>query len=320
MGPILVAAAAAVATCLAGTLALGAEPSAADKETSRDLYAQGVQALDTHDYVGAERACGGAFKLVNAPTGAVCWAKALEGLGKFVEARDAYLAAAHFPPRPEEPPVFVAARDEGRAGADRVEKRIATLILDVSGVAESTPLHVTIDDVEIASDTARLPRKVNPGHRVVLVASPGYRTARVDVAADEGHEAHVSVALSPGEAGTAETTPSATAPSKLPAFVAFGMGGVGLVIGSVFGAMALSDASGLKSQAGCPSSCPSSAQSQIDALHGAQWASDIGLGVGVVGLGVGAALFLTSHTPETPPATSLRFDLGPGAVGLRGAF
>jgi hypothetical protein len=48
--------------------------------------------------------------------------------------------------------------------------------------------------------------------------------------------------------------------------------------------MALSDASTLKSQPGCPSSCPPSAQSQIDTLHGhqvgsgsASWASALAL-------------------------------------------
>ena len=77
-------------TGLAASKAVAAEPSAADKETSRALYAQGMQALDAHDYVAAERACGGVFKVVNVPPGAVCWAKALEGLGKlWVEARDA---------------------------------------------------------------------------------------------------------------------------------------------------------------------------------------------------------------------------------------
>jgi len=99
-----------------------------------------------------------------------------------------------------------------------------------------------------------------------------------------------------------------------------GAGVVGLVVGSIFGAVALGNASGLKSQAGCPSNCPSSAQSQIDTLHGNQWGSDIGLGVGVVGLGLGAALFFTARPPEAVPATSLRFDVGPGAVGFRGRF
>jgi hypothetical protein len=316
----LLQAAAALTLGLVSSGAFAAEPSAADKETSRALYGQGMAALDAHDYAAAERACAGVFKLVNAPTGAVCWAKALEGLGKLVEARDAYLSAAHYPVRPDEPSVFTSARDDGKAGADRVEKRIATIVLDVSGAKDGSPLQVTIDDVVITSELARLPRRVNPGHHIVLVSSPGYRAARVEVAAEEGQEARVSVPLLPGEVGDSGAKPAPPTSSRVPAFVAFGAGGAGLIVGSIFGAMALSDASGLKSQPGCPSSCPPSAQPQIDTLHGHQWASDIGLGVGVVGLAIGAALFLTSHAPEGPPTTSLRLDAGPGVVVLRGGF
>jgi hypothetical protein len=39
----------ASAMLLAVPKALGSEPSAADRETSRALYAQGMQALDAHD-------------------------------------------------------------------------------------------------------------------------------------------------------------------------------------------------------------------------------------------------------------------------------
>lgn len=317
------AVAVAAAAFAVSRVVLAAEPTAGDKETSRALYAQGMQALDAHDYAAAERACGGVVKLVPVPPGALCWGKALEGLGKLVESRDAYLAAAHYPSKPDEPSVFTTARDEGQAAADRVEKRIATLVLDISGVKDGARLRVTIDDVAIASGMARLPRRVNPGHHVVLVASPGYRTARLEVVSGEGQESQVKVALSPTEAGAEPAkpaAPSATAPSKVPAFIAFGVGGVGLIVGSIFGVVALGDASGLKSQSGCPSNCPPSAQSQIDSLHAAQWASDIGLGLGVVGLGVGAALFVTSHAPEGAPSTALRFELGPGAVVLHGGF
>jgi hypothetical protein len=73
---------------LSTTAAMAAETSAADRETSRALYAEGMRLLDVHDYAGAEHACGGAHALVKAPTSAACWARALEGLGRLVEARD----------------------------------------------------------------------------------------------------------------------------------------------------------------------------------------------------------------------------------------
>jgi hypothetical protein len=321
----LVAAVVAAVVALHPKLALAGEPSAADKETSRDLYAQGVKALDAHDYEAAERACAGAFKLVTAPTGALCWGQALEGLGKLVEARDAYLAAVHYPAKPDEPALFTSARETGRASADRLAKRIATVVLDVSGTPESTALEVTIDGAEIAPDTARLPRKLNPGHHVVVVAARGYQSARVEVSAADGQEQRVAVALRPetvvagAPATVAPESAASPAPSRVPAWVAFGVGGAGLVVGTVFGVIALNDASDLKGQAGCPSSCPRSAQPQIDALHGHQWASDIGLGVGVVGAAVGAVFLLSSRAPEKP-TSSVGLDLGPAFMRLRGRF
>jgi hypothetical protein len=45
------------AACAVSKTAGAAAPSAGDNETSRSLYAQGVQALDAHGYAAAERAC-----------------------------------------------------------------------------------------------------------------------------------------------------------------------------------------------------------------------------------------------------------------------
>jgi hypothetical protein len=303
-----------------------ADPSAADKETSRDLYAEGVKALEVGDFGHAERACGGAFRLVRAPTGAACWGHALEGLGKLVEARDAYLAAVHLPQQSGEPAVFANARADGQAGADRLATRIATLVFSVVGPSDGTPLRVAIDGMEIAPETARLPRKVNPGNHVVLVTSKGYRTARVEVTAVEGQARRVEVQLlrAPADESTQQEAGAVrwrwpSAPSPI-AWAALGVGGVGLVVGSVFGVMALNDGSNLDKQTGCPKACPNTALSQIGTLHRDQWVSDIGLlGVGVVGFAVGGALLLTSHGPDAAPA-AVGLDIGPGIVRVRGRF
>jgi hypothetical protein len=322
-------------TAVAASSAIASEPSAADRDTSRSLYAQGMAALDAHDYAAAERACGGAYALVKVSTAATCWARALEGLGRLIEARDVFVEATHIPVKADEPAVLASAREAARAYADSLAKRIPTLTLIASGPPETAPLQLALDGMIVKAETARLPRKVNPGHHTLSVSAPGFGAATADVTIAEGEdrrvevllhasserpETRVSVALSLGDARDVGAMPSASTSSKAPAFIAFGVGGAGLVLGSIFGAIALGDASGLKSQAGCPSICPPSAQSQIGALHGAQWGSDIGLGVGVVGLGVGAALLLTSHAPDAPPTTLLRVDVGPSLVAVRGGF
>jgi hypothetical protein len=306
---------------------VSAEPSAADKETSRNLFSEGTKALEAADFARAERACGGAYKLVNAPRGALCWGRALEGLGRLVEARDAYLAAARYPSKDDEPSVFTSAREEGKGGADRLEKRIATVVLNISGASESSPLRVAIDGSEIVGDTARLPRKVNPGRHVVLVASPGFHTARVELFAGEGQEQRVDVQLRPalpGESTEQEATTThaqSSGPSPL-AYVAIGVGVAGLVVGSLFGALALSDSSWLKGVCTTgASNCPSSAQSRVDSLHSHELWSDVGLGVGVVGIGVGAVLLLMPRSTDAAPSSvSVQVDVAPRFVGVRGRF
>ncbi len=52
------------------------------RDVTRPVRARGEGRSPASDYTAAERACGGAFKLVNAPTGAMCWGRALEGLGQ----------------------------------------------------------------------------------------------------------------------------------------------------------------------------------------------------------------------------------------------
>ena len=186
-----------------------------------------------------------------------------------------------------------------------------------------TDVRVQLDGQPFADHVDATARPVDPGsHRFSVDTADGAHAEQTIVLHEKEKNAPVSIVLlAPAGAAVAPSTVSSEWTTQK--MIGVGLGGVGvvgLVVGSIFGAMALSDASTLKSQAGCPSSCPPSAQSQIDTLHGHQWASDIGLGLGVVGLGVGAALFVMSHPPEAAPATSLRLDVGPGVVGLRGGF
>jgi hypothetical protein len=122
--------------------------------------------------------------------------------------------------------------------------------------------------------------------------------------------------------------PAAGAPhaSHAPAFVAFGIGAAGLVVGSVFGVFALSTKSSLDSA--CPSkvSCPPSSQSDIDALHTQALVSTIGFGVGIAGAAVGAVLLATAKTETTgrtavpSPRIAVAPWVGPTSLGLAGVF
>src|SRR6185436_6409179 len=71
-------------------LSYAAEPSAEDRTTARALAAEGYKALQAKDYATAADRFRRADELVHAPTLLVDLARSLVGLGRLVEAHEAY--------------------------------------------------------------------------------------------------------------------------------------------------------------------------------------------------------------------------------------
>jgi hypothetical protein len=330
-----------LATCaigIAGALRVtpvgAAEPSAADRETGRALFAQGMAALDTHDYVGAERACRGAHAIVRVPTASTCLGRALEGLGRLIEARDVFFEAAHYPAAVGEPKVFTDARTAASAEADALAARIPSLLIAVTGPPETSKLHATVDGATIPADTVRLPRKVDPGKHIVDVSAPGFRHARVEVAAVEGQERRVAVSLEPSAADERSSAPPQVETSspasaepgsgrKTIALVTGGVGVASVVVGSVFGLLASSKWSSAKSAcgAGCGPDAPAQGEKSTAATDAT--VSTVGFVVGGVLVAGGLALWFTAPTVSSG-GTGLRIapTLGSGEAGvvLAGGF
>ena len=123
-------------------------------------------------------------------------------------------------------------------------------------------------------------------------------------------------------------TPSATgSPAAAPSpdgstqrtigLVVGGVGVAGVVVGSIFGAMALSGSPCSSSNKTCAT------QADHDTLVANETIANIGLGVGLVDLVVGNYLFLTA--PATSPANerpsaSISPWIGWGAAGITGRF
>jgi PEGA domain len=315
------------------------EPSAADKETSRNLYAEGVRLLDAHDYAGAESACRGAHAIVRVPTASRCLGRALEGLGRLVEARDVFLEAVHYPAVSGEPAVFTDARIEASAEAEALASRIPSVVIVVAGSPDTTRLHATIDGAAIASDTVRLPRKVDPGRHVIVVSAPGFQEARAEVTVPEGQEERVAIDLqraggdetsttpSSPTAGTGHAVESPTAAEsggrKLLAFVVGGVGIAGLAVGSVVGLMAGSKWSSAKTD--CGSGCGPNDPAQQEKSDAATMGnvSTVGFVAGGALVVAGLVLYMTAPSGSTGSA-GLRVvpsaSAGGGGISLRGAF
>jgi hypothetical protein len=301
-----------------------AEPSAGDRETARSLGTQGVQALDAHEYATAERACGGAYALVKAPTVGMCLARALEGLGRLLEARDVFVEVTHLPAKPDEPVVFTTARDAARTEAEALAKRVPTVTLAVSGPPESTPLRVTLDGAPVNSETARLPRKLNPGPHTLSVSAAGFEVASEQITIAEGEDRRVEVLLRPSSDGPESHSPPlqerpAAAQSRALPVLALTVGAVGLaglVVGVSAGVAASSKHSTLSGECNPASdTCPPSAGGDLDAFHALRTVSTVGYIVGALGLVGGGVLFLAMPTSkESSSSTGLY--VGPVSCGL----
>jgi hypothetical protein len=114
---------------------------------------------------------------------------------------------------------------------------------------------------------------------------------------------------------------SSGVPLRTWAYVAGGVGVAGLATFGIFGAMSNSAYNSLDSS--CPNhACPPGKQSDVDAGKRDQTIANVGLVVGVVGLGAGVTLFIVSGHGKQEKAGSeaMRVAVGPGSVGVDGRF
>lgn len=105
------------------------------------------------------------------------------------------------------------------------------------------------------------------------------------------------------------------------AYVGFGTAAVGVLVGTIAGAKALSNTSRLEND--CPNHvCPSNKQSDIASTKNLAGISDISFALAVIGAVVGVNALVLSGDTDTTRATGLRARpmVGAGAVGVSGRF
>jgi hypothetical protein len=104
--------------------------------------------------------------------------------------------------------------------------------------------------------------------------------------------------------------------------VALGVGGAGLVLGGVTGALFLARRSDLQA-GGCQNGlCPASEQGTLNDYRLYGTLSTVGFGVGAVGVVSGAVLLLTAPKGKVTVTGSATIApaIGPGYLGVRGGF
>ncbi|HVU05716.1 MAG TPA: hypothetical protein VHE30_28400 [Polyangiaceae bacterium] len=290
-----------------------------------------------------------AESLVHSPVHLLYMARSYEKLGQLVKARETYIRITN-----EDAPAGASQPiKQARADAEKEQEALEPRIPYVSVVVQgggSSPVTVTMDGVQVPPALVGVPRPVDPGDHKFEAAAQGMDSAVSSIAVREGHSETVVLTLhaaasqpppgqmpvgyapvgygqpqQPQQPPPAADSGGGHGPSPL-TWVAFGVGAVGLGVGTIFALQASSKASDVNAQQcsllgpdGKADWCPSSTGSQIDDVRTDKTISLVGFIAGGIGVAAGVTLLLV--TPKKAPAqASVETYLGLGAAGVRGRF
>jgi hypothetical protein len=313
-----------VAVLLAASVAL-AQEGGADIDRARALARESADLLEHGQFAEALDRATRAEALYHAPLHVAVEAEALEGLGRLAEAAAKYEQLVAEPLPPSASHVFREAQQRGRERLQKLLSRVPSLLVVARGAAGAT---ATVDGKPFALD-ARVAVRLDPGDHEVRVSAPGVRpfSQKVTLPA-RGGVVVVEAALG-AETPTAPPDATTQPGSRVPAAIAFAIGGAGLVLGAVTGGVFLAELGKLENS--CPQHrCPLGEQPQIDSTRALGNASTVGFVVGLTAVAVGTVLVFVRPGKREAAATrasvlevSPWLGAGPtgiGSAGLRGRF
>ncbi len=266
----------------ASSFAQNQPASASDMANARALGVEGVELADRGDCTTAIDRLWRAESLYHAPTILGRLGECQVNLGKIVAGTETLQRVVREPMGPGSPPAFLAARDRAQKVLESALPKIGKLLIHVDN-AQAQGLVVTIDGEVVPLAGLDVARLTDPGSHQLQASAPGYVTATSTVSLAEGGSAQVTLALVPASGAAAAPAPgtaplaSAGAPpptpswateapppandagsssSKVGPIVLLATGGAGIVLGSIFGGLALAKKSNLDSVCHPKANCP----------------------------------------------------------------
>ncbi len=315
--------------------------SAENKAAARALGVEGIQLANAGNCEAAVEKLSRAEALYHAPTILGRLGECQVNLGKLVEGTENLNRVVRENLPDDAPRAFVKARERAQAVLDAALPKIAELKIIVDPRVEG--LQVRVGDKPVPAALLGADRPTDPGTHLVVAEAPGYRSATAEVTLTEGDAQSVSLSLIPEpESAVRQPVPPAgpssgtgaqpmdvgvsQKPDKTLAYVLWGVGGAGLITGSITGILAMNEKGELDDQCDTHSTCPERAQHTIDSAKTMALVSTIGFGVGVAGAIAGTIVYFTgSETQAALPelevyGTTARPYLGPDRVGVVGQF
>jgi hypothetical protein len=329
--------------------------SDANRAAARDLGSQGVKAFQAGDYAAALAKLEKAYALVPAPSLRLWQARVLAKQGKLLAASEQYLAATRMELGSGDASVQQKAQEAAASERAELLPRIPGLTLELEG-ASAEELSVTIDGQPVAAALLGENMPVDPGERVI-VAVRGAERLEVKVKPAESEHLHVPLRFTQGAAvgpvpapsaaaavpvpapteaapapkataapqSEASTVATPAAPSKTPltrtlGWIGVGVGGAGIVVGSVAGAVLLGRKGDFESGESCRDfKCAPTKSSDVDSFNTLRTVSGAGFIAGGVLLAAGVGLLLIP-TSGAGDSASTALVIGPTGLSARGVF
>lgn len=206
---------------------------------------------------------------------------------------------------------------EANEQAAVLEPKLSRLTITV--VAPSPGLEVRRDGLVVDPSTFGVPLPVDPGAHTIEASAPGHAsfTTKIDIGASKDAQSVTVPALATASNLSAQTVVGG---------VIAGVGGVGVIVGVVFGVIALGKKSDASDPATCNAdftTCTPAGKALVDEAKSAGLVSTVSLVAGGV-LAVGGVVFMLTapHGKEKGPSVQASFG-APGApwgLSLGGAF
>lgn len=209
--------------------------------------------------------------------------------------------------------------DEASQRASNLEPTLSTLTITVAEPVTGLTLHR--DDVVLDGGVIGTGIPIDPGPHVVRATAPGYEP--VEVRVEVGARADRARVALPKLVKPAETRANGSRSSAEPvvvdhenprssptlAYVAGGIGVVGIGVGTVFGVMAKSSYD--TANGACPThvGCSDSAMSERSRAGTRAMIANVAFGVGVAGLGLATVLILTNGPAASTSTSASHFDV-----------
>lgn len=305
-----------VAAVLLALGLLAGRPAAAQETEGQRLFREGREAMERGE---VDAACA-RFAASHAAEGAVGpllnLANCEEKRGQIGSALEAWRRARGLAREDQV--------EQRRLADERIaalEPRVPTLLLR-PGRAAAASMRVTLDDAPLEVDGVA--RTLNPGKHRLEVAAAGRATATREIQVGEGDRLDLVVEPGPAasEAPPAPPPPSddgaGPAPLLVGGIVAGGVGVLGLGVFAVTGLMALDAQATLEEACGEDHLCPADDTAGRDAADRGESLvvpNAVGLGVGITGLAVGAALVFLHLSGDDAATTFAPRPSGGGFVG-----